>query len=396
MSIFNFNKKKPESAKEIVKEVVVEEKFNSYFDSFKTQVDYSNPVISDRYNVNGYVPFDTDNLYPQFLNKIYQNSPINNSIINFKKFLIAGNGYTTDVSKLRGMDLIKYNQMILQFANGKSIDEILEELTLNFLLHSAIYIKITWNDNFTQIIKREFLPCDKIRSGAINEYGEITKYYYNFNWQYQSRYKTIELAAFNKQDKTNKVQLYTYKVPCTTNDYYPLSSWTAAANWAYMDWQISFLHKSNIEQSVNPSMIIKFYKKPGTPELRRKVMQEMEESMAGKSGYAKLWAFFSDGKENSPDIMPAPVNNLDKQFVVTATEIQRNICYSHSINPLILGIKTPGSLGNGTELGESYMIFNNCIIKPTQKQIENVINNLFLHSGLNINFRLNNKSMMEV
>ena len=98
---------------------------------------------------------------------------------------------------------------------------------------------------------------------------------------------------------------------------------------------------------------------------------------------------FSDGKELAPTVTQMEANKLDKTFLQLTDTIQRQICYAHSIDPQLLGLKTPGSLGNSGELEYAYGIFNSAVIQPAQKDIENIFNQFIGINGLGVKMTLN-------
>jgi hypothetical protein len=81
-------------------------------------------------------------------------------------------------------------------------------------------------------------------------------------------------------------------------------------------------------------------------------------------------------------------NQLDKTFLSLTDTIQRQICYGHNIDPMLLGLKTPGSLGNSTSLPYAFDIFNQSVIQPAQMDIENILNYFLSLNGMTIKIKL--------
>lgn len=383
---FEFGKSKKE---ELTQQDFYDHK-NLLPDGFKIKYDYTIPQSRELVSGRGYVYFGPDNLYPDFLNELYHTSALHSSLLDFKKILTVGQGFEFYDQHLIGMDKVQFHQMLNRIDGKNSFDDFLNLIGMNYWVHSRLCFEIHWNKEFTKVLKIKLIPTEKIRDGEVDKFGNINNYYYCWNWKELGKYSIRKIPTFDENNKTDQIQLYVWQSPTPGYNYYTLPNYSSASNWIYLDGRISNYHKSNIENSINPSFAIKFYKKPANNEERQQVLENIERNFGGSSNAGKAMVFFSDGKETAPDIDAVPTSDLDKQFEVTANEIQRNILYAHKVNPLIFGLKTPGSLGNGAEMEISYEIFNNAVIKPAQKDIENIINFLFSLNGLDVDFKLNN------
>jgi len=363
---------------------------NYMLDSFKLRYDYSQPLVNERNISNGYVYFGADNLYPQELNSLYYTSSLHGAILDFKKLLTAGDGYVLDTSKLSGMQLIEAKQMETFFSEDQSISELLPILAMDYHIHGMIYFEVTWNDDFTKVIRRKRISPEKMRVGARDANGITQSYYYCYDWYNRGLYPVKPIPVFDPLNKKDKVQVWRFSINSPGQNVYSLPNYVAAANWINLDGQISNYHKSNIENSVNPSFLMQFYKKPSGPEEKEQIVNSINAAFGGASNTGKVMYTFSDGKDLAPTITPVQVSNIDKQFATTADQIQRNILYAHKINPTLLGFKTPGSLGSGAELPVAYEVFNKTVIYPAQNDLELIIRKLFRWNGLNVGFKINN------
>jgi hypothetical protein len=140
-------------------------------------------------------------------------------------------------------------------------------------------------------------------------------------------------------------------------------------------------------------MALNFFQLPANEEEKRNILHSIKKNFQGSTNTGRAMVFFSDGRDTAPEVKPIEVSNIDKQFNITADQIQRNICYAHQINPMIMGLKTPGSLGNSAELETSYDIFINSYVKPTQKDMEGYINKLLSIANSGISIKLNSSQI---
>ncbi len=82
-------------------------------------------------------------------------------------------------------------------------------------------------------------------------------------------------------------------------------------------------------------------------------------------------------------------NKLDATFLSLTDTIQRQICYSHQLDPQLLGLKTPGSLGNSGDFIYSFNLFNQTIIQPAQRELESIFNTFIAINGIGSKLRFN-------
>ena len=61
-----------------------------------------------------------------------------------------------------------------------------------------------------------------------------------------------------------------------------------------------------------------------------------------------------------------------------------------SIDPMLMGIRVSGKLGSGTDIQQSYTIFEKNVVMPLRDEIEDIINLIMDISGIKGDFSLNN------
>jgi hypothetical protein len=107
--------------------------------------------------------------------------------------------------------------------------------------------------------------------------------------------------------------------------------------------------------------------------------------MGGTGDAGKIFVSFGSNKELAPDIQKLNTNNLDKEFLRVAEDVQREICFAHKIDPAVMGIKTPGSLGNSNEIEYQTIQFNKNMLN-LKKDIDKIINKLLKLCKMDIKF----------
>jgi hypothetical protein len=223
-----------------------------------------------------------------------------------------------------------------------------------------------------------------------------TAYSYNYDWINVFKYKTKIYAAFSEYNKKDRTQLYMWQGESPSQNLYNLPSYASAINWITVDSESSEYHKANINNSINPSMLIQYFEKPSTTEEKQQVLFDLNQSFAGARKTGRAMVTFSDSKELAPSVTQMPANQLDKTFIQLTDTVNRQVCYAHRLDPQLLGLKTPGSLGNSGELEYAYNIFNAQVIQPAQRDIEKILNKFIKINGLGVVLKLNEPTMVQV
>ena len=333
------------------------------------------PFVDVRYTVQGYVRFGSDNLYPQYMNQMYYMSPLHGSIVDFKTNATIGGGYTFDESKLTDME------KVVLYAFGKKIGfkDTLKTITKDVILHGRCYFLIELKGGKTYNVKR--VAPEKVR---INQ--AKTLYAVNEDWQFQLQIRTFEPYHPECKDGT---YLYAYEQKSVGQDYYPLPQYTSALNFAFLSGELSYLQKSNIQNSIFPSFAMMFPKKPQGPE-EMQLIKDTVNKLKGAENAGKAVAFFANNKESLPDLVNLPTNSNDELFKGVSELNTEQICFAHTIDPILLGVRTSGALGSGSDIKQAYVIFEKNTIIPLRETITDVVNGLLRAVGINAHVEITN------
>jgi len=333
------------------------------------------PHIDVRYTTQGYVRFGEDNLYPQYLNEMYYMSPLHGSIVDFKTNATIGGGYTFDESKLTDME------KVVLYAFGKKIGfkDTLKVITKDVILHGRCYFLIELKNGKTYNVKR--VAPEKVR---INQ--TKTLYAVNEDWRFGLQITTYEPYHPECKDGT---YLYVYEQKSVGQDYYPLPQYTSALNFAFLSGELSYLQKSNIQNSIFPSFAMMFPKKPQSTE-EMQLIKDTVNKLKGAENAGKAVAFFANNSESLPELVNVPTNSNDELFKGVSELNTEQICFAHTIDPILLGVRTSGALGSGSDIKQAYVIFEKNTIIPLRETITDVFNGLLKAVGINAHVEITN------
>jgi hypothetical protein len=333
------------------------------------------PFVDVRYTTQGYIRFGSDNLFPQYMNQMYYMSPLHGAIVDFKTNATIGGGYTFDESKLTDME------KVVLYAFGKKIGfkDTIKVVTKDVILHGRVYFTIELKNGKTHNVKR--IAPEKVR---INQ--AKTLYAVNEDWQYGLQITTYEPYHPECKDGT---YLYVYEQKSVGQDYYPLPQYTSALNFAFLSGELSYLQKSNIQNSIFPSFAMMFPKKPQGPE-EMQLIKDTVNKLKGAENAGKAVAFFANNKESLPDLVNVPTNSNDELFRGVSELNTEQICFAHTIDPILLGVRTSGALGSGSDIKQAYVIFEKNTIIPLRETVTDIMNGLLKVVGIDAKVEITN------
>ena len=384
MGIFNFN-----SNKKVEKPVETPKKKegDSVENIFNLQMENSLPVIREERSKD-WVKYQTDEgeEYPTYLENLFNTSPTHQAIVETKSLIVAGDGFEVEDTNLTDEQKLELYKL-LEYTDGKrDIEDFIRDLAKDIELYGSICVEVIWSLDFTKIVRLNRISPKHIRSGKFED-GDIKCYYYSRDWS--DRYEDIkEIYAFDINDKEHHRQLLYMGNQMVSNQYYYEPPYLASCNWIQLEAQTGLFYKSLMENGFNPSVIVRFFRKPASLEERDDVVRGLKQSFGGVKNSGKAIVMFSDGKELAPEVEPIQTSNLDAQYTVLAEQIQSKILTGARVTtPELFGIAIAGKLGTG-DFETQVEAFNKFVVRPQQQFLNRVINKLFSLNGLEVNFQI--------
>ena len=334
------------------------------------------PYVNGRYQVAGYVPFGQDNLFPETLNQLYYMSPLHGAIVDFKVNATIGAGYELKTDKLTPDEKLALYTWEKKMRLAKSVKAITKQL----VMHHRVYFKLYFDDK-GKVKTIENVSPEKVRINAKKD-----RYFLCDDWS--SRIDVEEVKPYHPLN-TDRCQLWAYELPSIGQDYYPLPQYSSALNFAFLSGELSYFAKSNIQNSIFPSFAMMFPKRPQSEE-EKKVLRDTIDRMKGAHNAGKGVAFFANSQDQLPKIESIPTNQNDKLFQEASALNTEQICFAHTIDPILMGVRTTGSLGGGADIKQAYVIFEKNVVIPLREQVTEIFQELINVCRLNAEFRVKN------
>ena len=305
-----------------------------------------------------WVYYGEDNLFPQLLIDLYDKSAMHHTAIEAISDGIYGEGI-----KLIGDEYVN--------SKGETVNEVFEKISLDYTLYQGYALNVIWNKEGSAVAEIYHLPFSDVRSGKMDDEGEVTEYFYSVDWKNTRKFTPTPYRAFDVTDNKgdNASQIY-YCYNYTPGNYnYPLPAYVGALSDIQIDIDTATFHASNLSSGLAPSMFVQFRNGVPSPEEQRDIYRQIEDTFSGAENAGRFFLAFSEpGKEMQVE----PIASTNDAYYLTLEErITSRILTAHRItSPLLLGIKdAAGFSSNADEIVIAYAHFEGTVIEPKRKKV---------------------------
>jgi capsid portal protein len=301
---------------------------------------------------------------------------LHGAIVDFKTNSATGGGYTIETEKMSQEDKLKLYTFERKLKLGKTIRAIAQQL----IVHHRVYFKLCYNKK-GEIYKIENISPERVRVSRDKE-----TYFLCDDWT--ARIDVREIKRYHPTN-TDLEQLYCYELMTLGQEWYPLPQYTSALNFAFLSGELSYFAKSNIQNSIFPSFAMMFPKRPQSEEEKHMIKQTIDR-LKGAANAGKAVAFFANNQDQLPKIESLPTNSNDKLFQEASSLNTEQICFAHTIDPILMGVRTQGSLGSGSDIKQAYVVFEKNVVMPLRRQVEEIVNEIMTIAKIPGKFSINN------
>lgn len=325
---------------------------------------------------NEWVTYGDSNSYYTFLMDRYKNSTTNNAIINNISRLIYGKGLSaTDANK-------KPNEYAQMKAMVSAED--LRKVVLDFEMLGQAAFQVHYTKDRKKVQKLYHIPVHLLAPEKCNKDGEIEAYYYSNNWEDTRKYAPERIPAFGfgkEQVEILIVQPYSVGMK-----YFSYVDYQGGIPYAVLEEEISNYLINEVQRGFSGRIVVNFNNGVPTPEEQDIIKSKVLSQLSGTDGH-KVIVAFNNNAESKTTVDAMPVNDAPDLYNTLSEECMRKIMLSHNVtSPLLFGIaSTTGFSSNADELQNSFILFDNLVIRPKQEVILNAIEKVLAFNGVSLN-----------
>jgi len=336
--------------------------------------EYQQPTIQESKRDN-WVEFGEDNNYFGYLIERYTKSTTNSAIINNVARLIYGKGLSAlDASRKPN----EYAQMMTLFST-----DCVRKMVFDRKLFGQFAIQVHYNDKHDKILKAYHIPVNLLRAEKCNEKGEITGYYYSDNWEDTRKYEPKRLPAFGFSKE--KVEIMFVKPYGVGMKYYAYPDYQGAIPYAVLEEEVSDYLINEVQHGFSGTKVINFNNGVPSEEQQDFIAQKVMNKLTGSKG-EKVIVAFNQNAESKTTIDDIPLNDAPEHYTYLSEECLRKIMLGHNVtSPLLFGIASSnGFSSNADELQNSFILFNNMVIRPFQEEILEAFDRILAYNGISL------------
>jgi len=336
--------------------------------------EYQQPTIQESKRDN-WVEFGEDNNYFDYLIDRYTKSTTNSAIINNVSRLIYGKGLSAiDASRKPN----EYAQMMTLFST-----DCVRKMLFDRKLFGQFAIQVHYNDKHDKILKAYHIPVNLLRAEKCNEKGEITGYYYSDNWEDTRKYEPKRLPAFGFSKE--KVEILYVKPYGVGMKYYAYPDYQGAIPYAVLEEEVSDYLINEVQHGFSGTKVINFNNGVPSEEQQDLIAQKVMGKLTGSKG-EKVIVAFNQNSESKTTIDDVPLNDAPDHYTYLSEECLRKIMLGHNVtSPLLFGIASSnGFSSNADELQNSFILFNNMVIRPFQEEILEAFDRILAYNGISL------------
>lgn len=348
-----------------------------------------NPTESDNIKDN-IINWGLDNMYPYFLNFLYQSSAIQSGIVNSKVHYTTSGGLNYE-----GIDKEKFDAF---FDNGNSdynLDEIAEQMSKDLEISNMFCLKGVWSLDKSKCDKLEVIDFEKVRYrldddkiAVCNDWSDLDenplKIICPFDplnrkeREFYLIYKEKGKQSIYNRNNTNKQMrgLSNSSVTKINKSIYPQPAYSGGLTSILTDVKINKYQLNEISNGFSTGTIINLNNGvPADEKAKREIERDIQDNATSEENAGGTIILYSNGKDNEASVLSLNGNDLKDRYIALSQDNRNNIILSHSVTtPILFGIKTEGSLGNATELEIGYKIMKANYFKYKQRAILSALN----------------------
>ncbi len=317
------------------------------------------PVIENARNE--WIEYGEDNNYFQYLIDRYNGSPTNNAAVNGISEMIYG----------RGLEATNSEESPEAYAAMRELfqKDCMKKVCYDYKMMGQAALQVIYSKDHSRIVQVEHIPIETLRAEKAT-LGNVQAYFYHPNWQEMQRdEKPKRISAFGtSKDGIEIMYIRPYKAGFY---YYSPVDYQGGLQYAELEEEIANYHINNIQNGLQPSMLINFNNGTPSKEQRDDIERAIYEKFSGTSNAGRFILAFNDSKELAASIEPVTLNDAHQQYQFLSDESMKKVMVSHRIvSPMLVGIKDNSGLGNNAqELETASLLMDNTVIRPMQVTI---------------------------
>jgi hypothetical protein len=286
----------------------------------------------------------------------------------------------------RGLSATDASRKPNEYAQAMALfnKDCLRKIAIDRKMLGQFAIQVHYNDKHDKILKAFHMPVNLLRAEKCNKDGEIEAYYYSDDWTDVKKYPPTRIPAYGYSK--DKIEILFAKPYAVGMKYYSYVDYNGAVPYALLEEEVADYLINEVQNGFSGTKVVNFNNGVPTEEQQSIITNKVLSKLTGSKGQ-KVIVAFNDNMDTKTTVDDLPLNDAPEHYTYLSEECMRKIMLGHNVtSPLLFGIAgANGFSSNADELQNSFILFNNMVIKPLQDEILEALDTILSFNGISLN-----------
>jgi hypothetical protein len=323
---------------------------------------YVRPEIKESTYKEWVLNGDNNDFYNYIIDR-YNGSPTNSAILDTYNRMTYGLGLNIDVP------LFSKNEI--------------RKIVKDFCLFGEASFELMYQKN--KPVKAIHIPKQMVAPEKADEKGNITGYWYCYDWDKITKYEPKRFDAFKYGKGGNRSEIVVIKDYQVGQFYFSNPAYLSAMPYAELEEEIANFFINHVKNKFMVSTIINVNNGiPESEEERKLIARKYQGNTTGTSNAGVVVVSFNDNKDTATTIEQVQINDAYQQYDFLSKEARYQICVAHKANASIIGVeKSTGFSSNAEEIQTAFNETMLNVIQPMQEIVLDVFQDVATLAGIN-------------
>ena len=307
-----------------------------------------------------FIPFGTNNLFPQYLADLKRQSSTHRSVLAQKTIFTSGAKFVTDNKKLK-----EYIRNVN--ADGENLRDVYKKLADDYYTFGNAYLE--------GVLYEGGVNLYHIDATTVRMAKSKKEIYIHPDWaKYPSQRDKMQVIPIYPNVKGSRFAVH-FKDYEPMFNYYGLPDYVAALEHIAVDYEIGKWNHTKFKNGFQPSAIVEISGDMGEEEAQEMVL-EAQKKFVGDGKNGKILFIVKNG-DTSPANVQIIKDDQDGSWLDLQRVTDQNIITANRWQPSLSGIVSSGKMNNtGSEIRIAYDLVMTTVIKDTSDLLLNGIRNI--------------------
>jgi hypothetical protein len=311
----------------------------------------------------------------------YNGSTTNSAIIDSYSNFIYGKGINSNEKLTKPKEWSALNTIF----DKKELRKICKD----FEMFGEASVEVKYLNN--EIKKVYHIAKERVAPEVANEDGDITGYWYSYDFSNVQKYKPERYDAFGfGSGGGERSEIYIIKDYQVGQFYYSNPSYVSGLSWAKFEEEFQNYCIKHIQNGLSFGYIINM--NAGVQASEIEIMEStrrIRENLTGSNKAGNFFLNWNDNKESEITITALEVSEAHKQYEYLTAEARQQLCTAHKLtSPMLVGIKeASGFSSNADEIKVGFAELMINVITPKQEIILDGLMEILAANGISLDLQ---------